>query len=120
MRMFEHDEHVNFIDSKDRFVGYEFGQCCCELVGWSITRTLPEDGADEVPNPIADFDLAGYDFDPDFFAEIVDAGEGGFAVFRLRKADDEVYLVIYNHHNGYYSHGFTARVGGVVPSEGSL
>ncbi len=82
-------------------------------------------------------------FDVDFFEELPGYDEGGRVFFRLvsprlmRPRRDEtmrrlqrgaavnneaaeVYLELFNHHNGYYSHGFTVEVGGEVIRESRL
>jgi len=80
-------------------------------------------------------------FDPEFYRNEHGYDGGGYAIFRLisplrelsdrrqrererqRIQDeyvDEVYLVLYNHHNGYYSHGFEVTHSGKVIRSGAL
>ena len=67
--------------------------------------------------------LKGYVFDIDF-REMRDGDEDGndeyVAIFRLFSHDDkpDLYLRLENHHNGYYSHGFTFKTDKIV--KGSL
>ncbi len=75
---------------------------------------------------IPDFDdWEGYVFDTEYFEQMAvsdEYDEGDEAVFRMtRLATAEVkYLRIYNHHNGYYSHGFDFGEPGRVIQSGSL
>ena len=72
--------------------------------------------------------LALYCFDPAYFQDTTsgDAARGEL-VFKLvappsalEPAGDVVYLELFNHHNGYYSHGFTMTVGGAVTKKGAI
>lgn len=85
-----------------------------------LTKEIPEieNISDVKENGI----LAGeYQFDKTFFKEIPEKHEGGSsAVFRLTNNGDVIYLTIFNHHDGYYSHGFTFREGEEVIKEGYL
>lgn len=68
----------------------------------------------------ATLDLPSYRIDPEFFKRIGEA-----VVFRLvgqsRCGDtDELFVVLENHHNGYYSHGFSLSVGGEQKFKGFL
>lgn len=118
------EEHTrtNFIDENDVFVGYSSQQCCCENFGWFVTSEEPRayiDGT-ELPDVAAD----GYVFDTAYF-ETFDSDETfrskGMAVFRMTKVgENDLYLCLFNEHNGYYSHGFQAKVGGQIWQEGSL
>ena len=82
-------------------------------------------------------------FDRDYIQELPDRDGGGFAVFRLfdprlatQRTDvkqrelermaaqegwfEEVFLVLFNHHNGYYSHGFSMTHNGITIHEGGI
>ncbi|AUR92866.1 hypothetical protein NVP1178O_21 [Vibrio phage 1.178.O._10N.286.45.E12] len=116
------NEKVNFTDENDVFVGFDSSEQCCEVSGWYLSREIninqpSEDGA-------CGFEIDGYNFETSFFEEKLECGESGdenFAIFKLTKAEHEdLYLHLYNHHNGYYSHGFDATVGGEVWVAGSL
>jgi hypothetical protein len=94
---------INFIDRYDVFVGYDFTSSCCEQFGYYFilpNGTQTDDDLEESP-------LKGFVFDPSFIEQgQYGTDAGGFAKFRLVKGDKEAFLVIYNDHNGYYSHGF--------------
>lgn len=112
------DEKVNFTDENDVFVGYDTAEHCCEFADWYITdEVILCTGTDLV------FDLEGYTFDKDYFKSVdnEDYDVKNYAIFRLVKSDHkDLYLHLFNHHNGHYSHGFEAKVGGEVWQEGML
>jgi hypothetical protein len=86
--------------------------------------------------------LDSFVFDPSFFVKPdLNCYEGGVVTFKLHfqprtqsdirfreierqhYADgslDTYYLTLYNHHNGYYNHGFSTGIGNEVLREGSL
>lgn len=117
-------EKVNFVDENDVVVGYDLSQNCCEHANWFI--------ADKVTPYSYDFyqtetherkDLSGYVFDIDFIEEVEssDLDSGGMVVFKLVAIDKpDLYLHIFNSHNGYYAHGFEVKHGGVVIRDGYL
>ena len=108
---------VNFVDSNNVILGYGLEQDCCEHACWSISQS--QDGS----NPIykgdnsdeKEIDLDGYCFDPSYYERCDnDGNEEYVAVFKLVKAGwgeikPDLFLRLENHHNGYYSHGFTFR-----------
>ncbi len=120
MRTFKKDYKINFIDDNNVFVGFDDESCCCEQFGYFLSRTLPT----QIEENEATIDTEGFNFDPEFFQtlelnqELHD--EGGIAIFRLTKGAEEIFLALYNSHNGYYSHGFDMTVGGIKIHDGSL
>lgn len=111
-------EKVNFTDANDVFVGFDMSACCCEDFGWYVSTEVTTDSESE---RVEEFD--GYVFDTTFFEEIGNSGYDyyNYAVFKLVKdGERDLYLHLYNSHNGYYSHGFTATVGGQPWQDGSL
>lgn len=116
MKVFKTKERINFVDKNGTFIGWENDQHCCEMFGWFIK--------DKIINIIPPYEkvneelLKAYTFDNEFFLEIKNKEEfdmGGMVIFKLKaKAQKPLYLHLYNHHNGYYSHGFEVKTGGVV------
>ncbi len=117
MKAFFVGEKVNFVDENNIFVGYDLGQDCCEYADWFVADQItpytydPDAAPKEVP------DIEAYNFDKDFF-QCVDSGdldEGGMVAFRL-VADEkpDLYLHLFNSHNGYYGHGFEVKHGGEI------
>lgn len=109
------DGKVNFIDENGAYVGFDYEGSCCEDFGWFLS--------DKKGDWVEDFkmeseELPGWTFDPSYCNEsgsAVDHEGGGQAEFRLVNGDKEKFLTIYNHHNGYYGHGFEF----VVPKDTS-
>ena len=110
MKIFERDGKINFVDDNNVFVGFDYSQDCCEYFGWSLTREFPIDfwkGENGI-NP------DGYRFDREYFKNEVpgmDVDAGGAVVFRLVKEEDQIFLTLWNCHNGYYRHGFSMECG---------
>lgn len=119
MKTFEKDGKVNFVDEANVLVGFDNKQDCCEEFGWFLSRKVPTEIKEE-SEPI---NTEGFNFDTKFFQEIALSGgfeEGGMVVFRMTKGEEEIFLTLYNSHNGYYSHGFEMSVGGTTIHEGDL
>ena len=67
------------------------------------------------------FNLEPFRFDTNFCEILSSESGGGLAVFRLIDDENkELFLSIYNYHNGYHSHGFEFSVKGTVVREDSL
>lgn len=95
---------INFVDDKNVFVGFDYQSSCCESFGYYLTKEIPNA---KIPMgvPFVDGDdFPGYNFDILFKQ---DDGDGS-VTFRLVHAEsgDEMFLTLYNHHNGYYGHGW--------------
>lgn len=127
MKIFERDkssfyEKINFVDGNDVFVGYDLSQDCCEDAGWFIAHKItPYDYNDTFDKLIPD--VEAYCFDKDFFQQVesYDLDGGGMVVFRLlADGEPDLYLHLYNCHNGYYGHGFEVKHGGEVVREAWL
>jgi hypothetical protein len=112
------EDKVNFFDSRDCYVVYDLSQRCCESTSWKIV----DSEGNEVKNP----DLEEYVFDTRYFEEGLseedkkeDVGTcyAKFKMFdivatffqiddRERPLKPDLFLILENTHNGYYSHGF--------------
>lgn len=123
MIVFERNSKINFVDSNNVFLGYDNEQSCCEYFGWFIDNykhpKVPENFTEFQPT-----NLDGWDFDPDFYegSEENQYDVEGMAVFRLvHRVEGQKFLHLFNHHNGYYGHGFTFKIiDGRVIQEGGL
>lgn len=109
---------LNFVDDRNRLVGYEYEQQCCEDFGYVFIKSGPDIDVDEICNS----GESGYGRDvskykavesPDlsnaYFAEEQPLIEDG--KFRIEGCAECDWLVLFNYHNGYYSHGFKFKVG---------
>jgi hypothetical protein len=114
---------VNFVDINNVLVGYDMHQSCCEHAGWYISREKRLDTDDT--KTLTNDDVNGYVFDPKYFeevlaAEVYDGGMVRFKIVNPYDPIDELYLHIFNSHNGYYGHGFTVEHSGTVVNTGNL
>ena len=128
MKIFEKSDSswsdkVNFVDENDVFVGYDMGQDCCEHADWFITDKITPYNYDNDDDSKDTPDVEGYNFDKDFFEDVEssDLDEGSMVAFKL-VADNkpDLYLHLFNCHNGYYGHGFEVKHGGETVKEGCL
>jgi hypothetical protein len=133
MKIFERSEksgwgnRLNIIDENNVFVGYDYDQQCCEDFEYYLTDNIEKlfDKAEALDEQTFCHD--GYVFDTAYIKEHEDEetcyGEY-FVAFRLTKqGEKDIFLVLYNCHNGYYSHGFEMRSpveGGKCIHEGAL
>lgn len=115
MKVFERGRKINFVDDNNVLVGFDYHQSCCEDFGWQLTRAFPTACGEEGDQGI---DPDGFQFDTTYFVlgvPGVDSRDGCEVVFRLTKATEEIFLTLWNHHNGYYSHGFEMTPGDNLP-----
>ena len=111
---------VNFVDNNNVLVGYDMESNCCEDFGWYISQQKRNDTDDDIP--VTD-DVEGYVFDPGYFeqSEIANGDCGGIVRFRLIcEGKPDLFLHLFNDHNGYYAHGFTVSHSGVVIKDDCL
>lgn len=100
------NDSVNFVDVNNVVLGFDMGQDCCEYATWSILQ----------PDP-APRSLEPYVFDPSYMVK-EQTKHGWQVTFRLVHGKKELFLVLSNVHEGYYSHGFTFKNGTEIIKEG--
>lgn len=120
MKIFEkEDVRVNFVDENNVFVGYNLMQDCCECADWFISNKIENEILDT-----KDLKIKDYIFDKTFFEELENCptlDEGRMIIFKLVcTGKPDLYLHLFNSHNGYYSHGFEFGIGEDILKEGSL
>lgn len=135
MKIFDGNGRINFVDDNNVFVGFCDEQNCCEYFGYLFVRNLSEMiKGDETVGKIelSEDELKDFDFDVNFFkregsfkenpnGSQYDNENGEYIAFRLiNKLNEEIYLILYNYHNGYYSHGFEMRDNEILVLEGSI
>ncbi len=122
-KIFERGSKINFIDSEDNLVGFDTSDDCCAHGGYFLSPRLLTDGIDEHEGTApTEKLLEEYRFDPTFFKEVGDVNKEGYraVIFKLikgwwgRKESDDLYLYLFNCHNGYYSKGFSKKFDDVV------
>jgi hypothetical protein len=106
MKIFERDSKINFVDDNNVLVGFDSYQCCCESFGWCLSRYPLKGYNYEVEEGNHGICPDGFQFDPSYFMEKDESVE-----FRLVKGDEEIFLLLWNSHNGYYGHGFEMTCG---------
>ena len=126
MKIFENQESweskVNFVDENNVLVGYDMGQSCCEHADWFIAESPHEDIEDIQEVNVDDINLEGFVFDTSYFKEVYHGcfEDGGMVIFRLEGPTFNLYLHLFNCHNGYYSHGFEFKNDGQSIRDGYL
>jgi len=119
MRIFNKDHKVNFVDRHNTLVGFDNHQQCCEKFGWSVSQS----SGDLSCVVASKEELEPYAFDPTSppIHQNDPITEGGSVSFLLvAPGMTPLYLTLFNHHNGYYSHGFHLDCGGKLALEGEL
>lgn len=105
----------NWVDENNVFVGFDSEGCCCEDYGYFYL----DENQKNIPN-LTDEELAEYRFDvsagvmsydgniPNCFHanNVAEFKYGGVARFKITNGKKDLYIVIYNSHNGFYSHGY--------------
>lgn len=118
-------EKFNFVDKNNVFVGFDSEQWCCEDFGYYFSPCAAGDAQQEGERmePTAE-QLEPYVFDKSYHKIVSDNKEYIYsdkAVFRLIAPDkQDLYLYLYNFHEGYYGHGFEFCDGEVVMFKGVL
>lgn len=126
MKIFQRDSKTNFVDVNNVLVGFDTSQFCCENYDWFISRDPKADSRDTNAQAPPQSELEEYVFDTSYFESRNASGEhescGGMVTFRLTafSGNYELFLHLYNYHNGYYSHGFSMSENEIVLHEGSL
>jgi hypothetical protein len=121
-------DSINFVDEENRVIGWNAEQICCENHSARLTATMPtlEGNSVKITNAVLDFnalenttmDLPSFRIDPEFCKRM-----HGTVVFRLvneQEDTDELFVVLENYHNGYYSHGFSLSIEGEKKFSGLL
>ena len=107
---------INFVDERNVVVGYDMERCCCETFGWYI--------ADHITSKIKKRDVPdveAYRFNTKFIHKLPELDGLKIVVFQmlaLHKPD--LFLHLYNDHNGYYAHGFEFKVNDSITEVGDL
>lgn len=115
------NERMNWVDSNNVFVGFYNEQDCCEEWGGGYWSSLDKDAVRVDVNE----DNNDYVFDTSFYIENF-AWEEDYdrdvnrAAFKLTNGVNDIFLVIWNEHNGYYAHGFEFCNGDTVIVKGSV
>ena len=121
MMYFTQDGKHNFVDEHNVVLGYDKSQQCCERAGWYLSDCVPESVEDKFG--AQGFDFTPYRFDAKFIVFMRDNSldDGNAAVFKIvAPSRPDKYIVLFNAHNGYYSHGFQLEQNDKVLRSGRL
>lgn len=127
IKKIEFSHSINFVDHRNRFIGFDLTSQCCEDFGWFITTTKPTQEHLAKPeflsgDSITDLDvfLQDYTFieEPPVIHPAPNYDCGGSISHRIEKLEEDLqtpktknaWIVLYNYHNGYYSHGWCSNV----------
>lgn len=116
------DQKVNFVDINNVGVGYDTAGQCCEWADWFISES-EESEPRQSTEDFVDEDLEPYVFDPEYFEDLQGGNFDGGGMIRFKlvaESKPNLYLHIFNSHNGYYSHGFEVLKGEQVVKAGYL
>jgi hypothetical protein len=124
VKVFEKNGKINFIDSNNVVLGYDMNQSCCEDADYLFTDNSKEAedavvyNLDNRESP----DQSDFVFDVDYIEEIDNGSldSGGMVAFKMVAEGKEMFVVLYNCHNGYYGHGFNMELGDKTLHEGTL
>lgn len=113
---------INFVDKNNVLVGFDMSQSCCEHFGWYIIDEISPDTYTHENCRNAEqlnVELEDYYFDTEFIEYINGSETVAFKLLK-RKNGAPKYLHLFNHHNGYYSHGFDMTINDKTIHEGSI
>jgi hypothetical protein len=123
IKVFSKDRKTNIVDDNNILVGYDDSQCCCEDCRHEFLDRLPK-GESYYDLSSSQIDLNLYRFDEKcrtLDPELTGLDSGGSVAFKLvAEGQPDMYLVLFNAHNGYYAHGFKFCKGETVIYEDSL
>lgn len=126
MRKFEAGRKINFVDENNVFVGYDLSQSCCENANWFISEKeenviyddkYNENKYNEIVRRYDEYNIEDYIFHTGYFKDVdcPHVDEGRMVRFKLiAENKPDLYLHLFNAHNGYYGHGFTMKIGGIT------
>lgn len=122
MKVIPHDQYkTNFVDENNMLVGFDTYQSCCEHFGWFLSSV--KDDTEGSSTNLQPEDVEAYCFvdeEPTTTPDPETYDEGGKVEFRLTNGSSYAWLTLYNHHNGYYSHGFTFKKGEAILCDGGI
>lgn len=117
---------MNWVDDNNRLVGFDYDNPCFGEFGYEYCKFDLEAEAEHFDNSGDCYDnpfkrvvvSEKPDLSKAFFSEeqpIADEGK-----FKIEGSHDCNWLVLYNYHNGYYSHGFVFKENGKEVCKGDL
>jgi len=126
MIIFERDRKTNYVDANNRVLGYDSDQQCCEQHGSGVFRKEDKNLFFESATTRAHYDPpapSGFSIQTEGYAFVDERPEpcGETLWFRLQKEGEaDLFVCLWNFHNGYYSHGFEFSPKSGFLTEGGL
>jgi len=115
------EDKVNFVDENNIFIGYDLKQQCCEQAYYYITDEIIKPEVFNRKN-IKDYSenneiLKDYIFDiENGITDIAD----GIVIKLTSEGKKDLFLHLYNIHNGYYAHSYLIKNNDVIIDEDKL
>lgn len=110
MKLFEDENSWNWVDENNVVLGFRNSSQCCEQFGYCYFAKEPTDDISLKDEEAIIDSLDDFVFDNSYYTFLHNSSSncGGYVAFRIvnKNTNETVYLTIYNHHNGWYSHGF--------------
>jgi len=126
IKIFLDGSKMNAVDDKNNLVGFDTSDDCCAHGGWFVSvEKLDQELGEGKHDFTGNVNFPDYEFDTTYFDgtkrkddEDADDGlslgddEGSLVRFKMvAPGKPDLYLHLYNCHNGYYSKGFEASFG---------
>jgi hypothetical protein len=124
MKLFEDENSWNWVDENNVVLGFRNSSRCCEQFGYRYFTKEPTDDISLKDEEARIDSLDDFVFDTSYciFLHNSSSDCGGYVAFRIvnKNTNETIYLTIYNHHNGWYSHGFQFKYKDRIIREGIL
>ena len=109
----------NWVDENNRMVGFANGDQCCEDYGYTFVSD--EDKELDLDDKLEDYSFTGLVGGASYTPEDYDQDDCNTESFEMTSKDgSRAWLVLWNHHNGYYSHSFEFKNGDETILDGDL
>lgn len=115
LKITKNGSSINFVDSNNKVLGFDFYHICCETVGFALKHKGVKDPILEINNDLEmeiNIEIKECDFTGEF--EFKEFNEEDQEARLMLKLTNRKTLEIYNYHNGYYSHGFKFENGSEI------
>jgi hypothetical protein len=113
MKIFDKNGKINFVDRNNVLVGFGYDQSCCEHFGHFFSNdenlVYRGNGSPEENHQLND--VADYVFDKTYHAF---SGDYGMRFRLVADGAPDLFLTVFNDHNGYYAHGLDMSDGDTV------
>jgi len=123
IKIFLTNGKMNAVDLNNNLVGFDTTDDCCAHGGWFVSlEKISKDLGGGAYDQTEAIEYQDYSFDPSFFEDDVVDNDSDNRLVRFRMVAEgkpDLFLHLYNCHNGYYSKGFESSFG-EIKHEGYL